>query len=310
MKDSFGRTPEEREALRQKIEKLNAEALENWDDPAWRRMMAQEIQETILEGFTHENLLNLMTTVETVGETGRIFVKETRGLQAFWIAKGGSIEASRLNTDVREMDRDTIGFRVYEFEDKIRNGFGETQASLVDLGIERLSAEVNLRMLRLFQAAIPNSSPYYISGSGVSLTALDTALNEVFDETRDGAVTIVGRRTMIGQVADALSAGPYGGFLPETNEEILRTGVIGTYKGARFVQLTNYKDDQDVSFFPANEMYVLGRDASKAGFWGGLLSREWTDENWYWNYAARRDFGAMVHRPERLRRIVDTSIAP
>jgi hypothetical protein len=56
---------------------------------------------------------------------------------------------------------------------------------------------------------------------------------------------------------------------------------------------------------------VLGRDASKFAFWGGMLSKEWTEQdNWYWHYIARRDFGGVVHRPDRARRIVDTSITP
>jgi hypothetical protein len=66
----------------------------------------------------------------------------------------------------------------------------------------------------------------------------------------------------------------------------------------------------DQSFFPANEMYVVGRDASKFGFWGGPLSKEWEDHNWYWHHLARQDFGGGVFRPDRLRRIVDTSLAP
>lgn len=310
MVDGRGRTVEERAALRAKIDRLNAEAREHWDDGEWHRLMAREITETMLEGFEHENLLNMMSMVENVGFDDRVLVKETRGLRAFWVARGGYIESSTIRTDVMEMPRDTIGFHVYEFEDKLRTNFAETQSNLIDLGVQRLDAEVNLRMLRAFQAAIQPASPYYISGAGVSLTALNTALREVGDETKSmGEISIVGRRSMVDQIMDGLAAGNYGGFLPETNEDILRRGVLGTYRGARIIALRNFKDDEDVSFFPANEMFVLGRDASKAAFFGGLLAKEWTDnDNWYWHYLARRDAGFVVHRPERARRIVDNSI--
>jgi hypothetical protein len=41
------------------------------------------------------------------------------------------------------------------------------------------------------------------------------------------------------------------------------------------------------------------------------MSKEYTEEDaWYWHYIARRDFGGVVHRPSRARRIVDTTIAP
>lgn len=312
MIDPYGRSSQERDEIRRKIDAANKEAAERWDDPQWRREMAAEITETIYWGFDHENLLGLLTQVENAPFDGRVLVKEVRGLRAFWVARGGYIEASTMRAEVMELPRDIVGFHVYEFEDKLRTNFAETQATLVDLGIQRMDAEVNLRLLRLFQAAVPSSSAQYISGAGVSLATLNTALREVADASLDtGGISIVGRRTMTDQIIDAVTqTNGYGAFLPQTNEDLLRRGVLGSYRGANIVSLTNYKDDEDVSFFPANELYVVGRDASKFAFWGGLLSKEWTEQDsWYWHYIARRDFGGVVHRPERLRRIVDTSIS-
>lgn len=312
MIDPYGRSEEERKALRAKIDMVNKDAFENWDDPKWRREMAQEMTSTIYEGFQHENLLSLMSETENAPFDGRVFVKEVRGLRAFWVARGGFIEASSMKAQVMELPRDTIGFHVYEFEDKLRTNFAETQSTLVDLGIQRLDAEVNLRVLSLYQAAVPSSSDYYISGAGLDLASLNTALREVRDESKDFEVAIVGRSTMTDQIMDELlgSAGNGGGFLPETNETLIQRGVLGTYRGARIITLKNYKDDANEAFFPANELFVVARDASKFAFWGGLLSREYVeDDNWYWHYLARRDFGGVVHHPERIRRIVDTSIA-
>ena len=308
--DSFGRSQDERAQYRQRCEALSAEARDNWDDPNWRRLMAQALTEAVYYGFETENVLDIMSTVERVPADGRIFMKETRGMRAFWTAKGGYIEASNLRTDVMELVRDMIGFHVYEFSDKLRANFAETQQTLVELGSRRLDAEINLRALRTFQAAIPLGSPSYVQGGGLSLTALDAAINEVWDETLESQVTVIGRRTMIGQIVDQLTSGGYTQFLPETNEDLLRRGVIGVYKGANLVTLKNYRDDEDISFFPANELFVVGRDASKFGFWGGPLSKEWEDNNWYWHYITRQDFGGGVFRPERLRRIVDTNQAP
>lgn len=309
--DSLGRSTEDRAELRRKIDSLNAEAEANWDNPTWRKDMAQQVTDTISEGFEHENLLTLLTQVENAPFNGRVTIKETRGLRAFWTARGGYIEASTIRQDVMEIPRDMIGFHVYEFEDKLRTSFAETQATLVDLGVQRMDAEVNLHVLRLMQAAVDNASPYYISGAGLSLAALNTALREVADETRDGQITIIGRRTMVDQIIDELVTGNYAAYLPQTNEDLLRRGVLGSYRGANIVSLKNFKDDEDVSFFPANEMFVVARDASKFAFWGDLLSKEWSEQdNWYWHYMARRDFGGVITRPERIRRIVDTSLAP
>lgn len=310
IQDSFARSAEEKAELQQVCADLSQEARDNWDDPHWRRLMAQALTEAIYVGFQYENVLDLLSTVERVPEDGRIFIKETKGLRAFWTAKGGYIEESNLQTEVTELTRDMIGYHVTEFVDKLRNNFAETSATLVDLGAQRLDAEINLRVLRTFQAAIPNGSPYYIQGGGLSLSALDSAINAVADETLDGTVVIIGRRTMTGQIVDQIIGSGYAAFLPETNEQLLRRGVLGTYKGVTITTLKNYRDDEDQSFFPGNELYVVGRDASKFGFWGGPLSKEWEDHNWYWHYLSRQDFGGGVFRPERLRRIVDTNLAP
>jgi len=311
MIDPYGRKDEDRLALRAQIEQANREAAENWDNPMWRREMAQEMTEVIYEGFQHENLLGLMAEVENAPFDGRVFVKEIRGLRAFWVARGGHIEASTIKSEVMEIPRDTIGFHVYEFEDKLRTNFAETQSNLIDLGIQRMDATVNQRALALFRTAVPSTSPYYVSGAGVDLSALNAALREVRDESKSFEVAVIGRSTMTDQIIDELlGSGSNGsGFLPESNEEMVRRGVLGTYRGARIITLRNYKDDEDVPFFPANELFVVARDASKMAFWGGLMSKEYVeDDNWYWHYLARRDFGGVVHRPERIRRVVDTSI--
>lgn len=312
MVDPYGRTDDERSAYRAALAAANQEAFENWDDHTWRREMAAEMTETIYEGFQHESILRLFANVENADFNGRVFVKEVRGLRAFWVARGGFIEASTMHAEVVEIPRDTIGFHVYEMEDSLRTSFGETQATLIDLGTQRMDAEVNRRALGIFQAAIPPSSPYYISSAGVTLAALNTALREVRDVSFANRLAIIGRATMTDQIVDLVVGANNGaGYLPETNEQLLRMGVLGQYRGANIITINNYLDDSDLPFFPGNEMFVVGPDASKFAFWGGMLSKEYSEDNdWYWHYLARRDFGGLVHRRNRLRRIVATDTAP
>jgi len=307
--DAHGRTEAERASLREAVARANKDAQDNWDDPKWHRDMAQQMSNTIYRGFESQNLLSLMADVSNEPLDGRVFVKETRGLRAFWVARGGYIEASNLQSNVMELPRDTVGFHVYEEEEKLMTNFAETQRNVVQLGTKRLDAAVNLRVISLFQSAVDNSSPYYVSGTGLSLTALDSAIRSVRDESESYEVTIIGRETMTGQIVDQLSGNStFPAFLPGTNEDLLR-GILGSYKGAKIVTLTNFADDNRIPFFPANELYVVARDAAKFAFWGGLMQKEYVEQNnWYWHFLAKRDFGGLVHRPERIRRIVDDSI--
>jgi hypothetical protein len=313
--DAYGRSEDDRKEMRAKIDRVNKEAFDNWDNPQWRREMAQQLTDTVYRGFDHENLLSMFADVENAPFDGRVFVKEVRGLRAFWVARGGYIEASNMHAEVMEIPRDTVGFHVYEMEDKLRTNFAETQSTLVDLSQRRMDAEINRRVFALFQAAVPSSATNYYTGSGLTLPALNTAMRTVREASNQFEVTLIGRFSMTDQIVDLLVASGSGsvaaGFTPETNESLLQRGVIGNYRGARIITLNNYTDDERVPFFPANELWVVARDASKFAFWGGLLSKEYVEEdNWYWHYLARRDFGGVVHRPERLYRIVDSSIQP
>lgn len=310
MTELYGRSAAERAEIEKKIEAANEEARKNWDNEAWRQEMAQELTAAIYRGFEHENLLGLLGDVENAPFDGRVYVRETRGLKAYWVARGGYIETSTLHSEVTELPRDLIGFHVYEMEDKMKYNFAESSSTLVSLAGRRMDAEINKRVLALFQAAVPNSSPYYSSGAGLSLTALNTAIREVRDESNDFNVTIVGRVTMTDQIIEELTNnGTNTGFIPETNEALLRRGVMGQYRGARIVTLTNYDDATRTPFFPANELYVVGSDCAKFAFWGGLVSKSYVEQdNWYWHYLAKREFGGLVHRPSRIRRIVDTDI--
>ncbi len=309
----YGTPDAEVQALRAQKDELNKLARENWFDDRWRKEMAGVMTEVIYRGFEHENLLSFMTDLENVAYDDRVLVKEVRGLRAFWLARGSYIQASTIRENVIELPRAVVGIHVEEFEDKILSNFSETQANFIDLAIQRLDAAVNLRFFSILQAALPlNTSPFVISGSGLSLVSLNDALTKVRDESRNMQVVIVGRSTMTDQIMNGVTGnGTNTDFLLETNEDIMRMGVLGTYRGAKVLSLKNFKDDDEVPFFPANEMYVIATDASKAGFFGGLRPREWVeDEGEYWHYQVRRDFGCLVHRPQRLRRIVDTAQLP
>lgn len=81
----------------------------------------------------------------------RLFAKkDVQGLRAFWISRGGYIEASELREHVLEAPRDIVGFHVSEYEEKLHDA--SFWQELRKMGSERLSTEIALRAQRLCEA--------------------------------------------------------------------------------------------------------------------------------------------------------------
>lgn len=305
---------DEADKYRQATLALNEEAKLNWDNPEWHKEQAALLTENTYEGFEHENIISYLSDVRRIGWEDRATISEVRGLKAFWVARGAYIDESTIREDVFTVEREKIGFHVSDFEEKVEANFGQVSRSVVDLGVERLDAELNKWFLSAVQAAVDSGDANYHAASGLSLSTVIGALSAVRDATRSREVTIVGRSQMTDQFVHELLGGTGSngtGFIPGTNEDMVRTGLLGTYMGANIVSLKNYTDDNDVPFIPANELYVVAKDASRTFFFGTPRSRQWTEEaNDYWHYKYHLDCGMVIHRPERIHRVVDSSIAP
>ena len=314
--DPFGRPSAEQVSEFTRIKAaLDQEARDNWDNPSWHREISAIVAERLDYGFLFENLFGTYFQVRSVPEFETVELRERRGLQVFWTARGGYIDETQLTTERWTLPRDTVGFHVSEFEDKLRFGFAETMEELISLAMMRLDAEINRRMFNLMQAAIPSSSAYYVdAAAGLTLADVNESLAAVNDAIRPSSggtrppVTIAGRRTMIDKFSEAVTdvAALYD---PEATAEIRRQGRLGSYRGANIVQIQNYTDENDLSYIPENELWVFGGTVGLFCRYGGMKSKSW-DENTsdYRHYRGRLDVGGIVHHPEVARRIVDGTV--
>lgn len=305
----FGMSSADREQV-EKYERikaaLNQEAQDNWEDPAWHREQALLLAEQLDYGFTFENMFGTYFQVRRVGQFENVTMRERTGLKVFYTHRGGYIEESTLRTEDFELPRDTLGFHIQEFDDKLQANFAESMEAIAALGQMRLEAEVNRRMLNLLQQAVPSTSPYYVDATAAGLTKpiLDDALRAVGDAIRPtGAgpvpVTILGRRTAV----DAISDFDHG-FDPEALAEIRQRGRLGTYKAANVVQVVNYTDENGDSYFPDDEVWVFGGTVGLFAMYGDMKTREWMENTVdYRHYRARKDIGGLIHHPEQARRI-------
>lgn len=313
--DPFGRPKAEDIAAYERAKAaLNQEALANWGNEAWHREQAAILAERFDYGFQFDNLFPTYFEVRSVGEFDTVTLSERRGLQVFWTARGGYIDETQLKTERWDVPRDTIGFHVSEFEDKLRANYAETIEELADLATQRLDAEVNRRMFNLLQAAIPSSSPYYVDATtGLTKENLDTALREVADAVQPNngtmpPITILGRATMIDKISDVVTDAA-ALFDPEATAEIRRRGRLGVYRGANVVRISNYTDENDNSYIPDNELWVFGGTVGVFAKYGGMQTKSWSENTVdYRHVRGRMDCGGVIYRPDRARRIVDGTV--
>lgn len=315
MVDPFGRPKAEDIAAYERAKAaLNAEATTNWVNETWHREQAAILAERFDYGFQFDNLFPTYFEVRNVGEFDTVTLSERRGMQVFWTARGGYIDETQLKTERWDVPRDTVGFHVSEFEDKLRANYAETIETLADLALQRLDAEVNRRMFNLLQAAIPPSSPYYVNATtGLTKANLDTALREVTDTVQPNngtmpPVTILGRATMIDKISDVVTDAA-ALFDPEATSEIRRRGRLGVYQGANVVRIHNYTDENDASYIPDNELWVFGGTVGLFAKYGGMQTKSWSENTVdYRHIRGRMDCGGVIYRPDRARRIVDGTV--
>ena len=284
---------------------LNDEAKENWENDAWQREQAALLASQLDYGFTFENLFGTYFLVRNVGEFEKVYLRERTGLKVFYTHRGGYIEESQLRSEDWELPRDTLGFHISEFEDKLRANFAESIEAIAELGRARLEAEVNRRMFNLLQEAVPSSSPYYVNAAGTGLTkaVLDTALREVADAVKPNGmgpvpITIFGRAAAVDAISD------FEGYADEAKEEIRLRGRLGSYKAANIVRVTNYTDENGVPYIPDDEVWVFGGTVGLFAMYGEMRTRRWVENTVdYVHYRARKDIGGLIHHAEQSRRV-------
>src|SRR5919197_1237563 len=97
---------EEREEYAALIKAVNEEAKANWEDVGWRREVAADIRTAIQENFDSDSLFDQYIMVRNLAFEDRHIIRTTRGLKAFWLARGGYIEESQLRYTEFTVPRD------------------------------------------------------------------------------------------------------------------------------------------------------------------------------------------------------------
>lgn len=298
---------------------LDEEAKENWDNPAWHREVAATISSTLTYSYQFNFSTGPYFDTRNVGEFDDVeIVEEQDGVKVFFTARGGYIEESQPRRSRYKVPRDTMGFHVSEFEDKVRAGFSDSVDSVASQGRTALNTEANRRLFTVLNAAISvGAGNETAAGGALTKAMVDDALISVRDAIRPDPqgpvpVTIIGRAASVDLLTELTSnhtwgAGANFGLNESAAEEARRNGYIGTYKGANVVVLINYTDADGTSYVEDDSLWVLGGNAGVFVNYGGVRAKSWVENTSdYYHIRARQDIGVLVNQAQLVHKVSNT----
>lgn len=230
--------------------------------PANRYEMASIVAYTVEDIVNQQTqFLELFTDMKRVTPNERAkFDVKLKGIQAFWCAKGSTVERSRIYKKSMTIDTEAIGARPsVSFMDLSQNKVSFDEI-IADASYEMINKIVQ-KVQTVLNTAITNmSTPNYASGAGLIKATLDAQI--VAFKRLGMPVTLVGDYAIISKLA-ALT-----GFTAATNtlqfsSEIIneqnQNGFIGTYNGCSVVQLVNPYQNGSFSdtILAANMLYII-----------------------------------------------------
>lgn len=208
--------------------------------------------------------LNHVADVKHVGYGEKaVFRVKQEGIRAFIMAKAGTPARSKIAHKQVTLDTIAVSARPVINLYELRTG----RVQMADL-IRDAANEMHLKQVEYIQnilhsAAEKWESPFYGSGTGISRTVLNPMLQHWM---RTGSVSLLGDIAIISQLAEQTgftAATAAQQFSPSVIDEVMRTGLIGTYYGAKVINMVNpYMGDNVTPLIDTKRLYILPSGAS------------------------------------------------
>jgi len=156
-------------------------------------------------------------------------------------------------------------------------------------------------------SAVNTPSNYTAMGGALTATALENAIDGINQNT-SGVKAVVGTRAALAPITK------FGAFyndgttfteIPDNIREIMRTGFLGQYYGARIVALDQmYDNPEDYNaLIPADKVLVIGDKVGEFITFGDVRTKQWDDmrptpPQWY--FELYQQFGMIIDRAEGI----------
>lgn len=224
-----------------------------------------------LVGFTVNEMtkpqsdwLNHVADVKHVGYGEKAAFKvKMDGIQAFIQAKGATPARSKIAHKQVTLDTIAVSARPVINLYELRTGRVQMADLIRDASNEMTTKQTEYIQSVLHTAAENWATPFYGSGSGIVKTVLNLMIQHWM---RTGAVSLLGDIAIVSKLSEQTgftAATTTQQFSPAVIDEVMRTGVIGSYYGAKVVNLVNpYLGDNVTPAIDTKRLYILPSGAS------------------------------------------------
>ncbi|MBQ8622570.1 MAG: hypothetical protein IJ422_09715 [Oscillospiraceae bacterium] len=224
-----------------------------------------------LVGFTVNEMtkpqsdwLNHVADVKHVGYGEKAAFKvKMDGIQAFIQAKGATPARSKIAHKQVTLDTIAVSARPVINLYELRTGRVQMADLIHDASNEMTTKQTEYIQSVLHTAAENWATPFYGSGSGIVKTVLNPMIQHWM---RTGAVSLLGDIAIVSKLSEQTgftAATTTQQFSPAVIDEVMRTGVIGSYYGAKVVNLVNpYLGDNVTPAIDTKRLYILPSGAS------------------------------------------------
>ena len=196
------------------------------------------------------------------GEKAAFKIKQD-GIRAFIQARGATTARSKVSNKQVTLDTIAVSARPVINNYELKTGRVQMADLIRDAAQEMSNKEMQYIQSVLDTASSSWATPFYGTGSGIVKATLNPMIQHWM---RTGAVSVLGDIAIISKLAEQTgftAATATMQFSPNIIDEFMRTGLIGTYYGAKVVNLVNpYQDDNVTPVINEKKLFILPSAAS------------------------------------------------
>jgi hypothetical protein len=149
---------------------------------------------------------------------------------------------------------------------------------------------------------------YTAVGGPLTATALENAIDHI-NETTSGVKAVIGTRAALAPITK------FGAFwddgagnvtdVPDNVREIMATGFLGRYYGARIIALDQQYDNpiDYTPLIPNDKVLVIGENVGDFITYGDVRTQDWVDNKPippYWHLQLYQQFGMIIDRADGI----------